>query len=53
MDKSLEGVLYPACSSNCLETNISRAEGAKSLVTGDEVRWSSCEPLRWPHLPSE
>lgn len=47
------GGLYPVCSSNCLETNISRAEGAKSLVTGGEVRWSSCEPLRWPHLPSE
>lgn len=37
MDTSLKGELYPACSGNFPETNISRAVGARSLVTGDEV----------------
>lgn len=45
MEQSLERILFPECSSNCLETYLSRAEGVKSLVTGDEVRWSSCGPL--------
>lgn len=45
MEQSLERVLFPACSSSCLETHISSAEGARSSVMGDAVRWSSCGPL--------